>query len=116
MASADAELRRSAALARLPLTDDEARQLAVRIGAIIAHADALAELEAVTAAARSAEAGDAADTAAAAAAVADAAIVVDSAAPRPDTPGADRLHLPPAAFAPAWAEGFFTVPRTHQLM
>ncbi len=30
---------------------------------------------------------------------------------RPDGALPDRLHLPPAELAPAWEDGFFTVPR-----
>lgn len=30
---------------------------------------------------------------------------------RPDLPGADPLFIPPSAIAPAWCDGFFTLPR-----
>lgn len=30
---------------------------------------------------------------------------------RPDVPGADPLCIPPSAIAPAWRDGFFTLPR-----
>jgi aspartyl/glutamyl-tRNA(Asn/Gln) amidotransferase C subunit len=35
----------------------------------------------------------------------------DGAPLRPDTEGADPLVMPPGSAAPAWADGFFVVPR-----
>jgi aspartyl/glutamyl-tRNA(Asn/Gln) amidotransferase C subunit len=79
-----------AALAKLRVSDAEAETFAVQLSDILDHVEALA-------AAETDRAGD--DS-------------TPSSVPlRPDSPTADPLHTGPATFAPAWAEGFFTVPR-----
>lgn len=87
MHPAPAEVRRLAALARLPLSDVEAAALARDLRGILAHLEALraAELDAPP--------------------VPPAA--PDASALREDVPGSDALLLPPAAFAPAWRDGLF---------
>lgn len=79
-----------AALAKLRITDAEAETFAVQLSDILDHVEALS-------AAETDREGD--DS------------MPPSAPLRPDSPPADPLHAGPAAFAPAWADGFFTVPR-----
>ncbi|NIP80864.1 MAG: Asp-tRNA(Asn)/Glu-tRNA(Gln) amidotransferase GatCAB subunit C, partial [Gemmatimonadetes bacterium] len=83
-----AHLQHLAALARLRLTEDEAARLRDELGDILGHIDALAEVEA---------GGD--------------EVVQGRLAHRDDEPDGDPLLRPPAAFAPEWTDGFFTVPR-----
>jgi aspartyl-tRNA(Asn)/glutamyl-tRNA(Gln) amidotransferase subunit C len=86
------QVREVAALARLRLEPGDAERFAAQLGGILDHMDGLRTL-------------DLAD-------VPPFATAVGAAPPaRRDSPGADALLLPPAAFAPAWKEGFFTVPR-----
>ena len=83
---------RIAALANLALDDDEAARLAGEIGDILAHVEELAELDV--------------------AGVPELSLAVEhGTADRPDEVGADPLHAPPATFAPAFDDPFFTVPR-----
>ena len=89
MALTPDEVRRLADLARLELTDDDARTLAGQLAGILERIEAL-------------EAGD--DDGAGPA-------VSDTTHLRADAPGTDPMALPPSAVAPGWAEGFFTVPR-----
>lgn len=79
-----------AALARLDLTDEEADRFAAQLSDILDH---VADLEAADAATTGSDAPDAPTVT------------------RPDEPGSDELTAPPSSFAPAWSEGFFTVPR-----
>jgi aspartyl/glutamyl-tRNA(Asn/Gln) amidotransferase C subunit len=83
---------RMAALAGLALEPAEAAGLAADLTGILAHVEALAEVDVqgVPEVSMAVEAGTAA---------------------RADVPGADALAVPPARFAPGWAEPFFTVPR-----
>jgi aspartyl-tRNA(Asn)/glutamyl-tRNA(Gln) amidotransferase subunit C len=83
---------RIAALARLALNDAEADRLARELAGIIAHVDALAELDL--------------------AGVPEWSTAVEhGSADRADAAGADPLHAAPAAFAPGFDAPFFTVPR-----
>jgi aspartyl/glutamyl-tRNA(Asn/Gln) amidotransferase C subunit len=79
-----------AALAKLRITAAEAETFAVQLSDILDHVEALAATE-------TDREGDHS--------------VRPSVPLRPDSPSADPLHTEPAAFAPAWADGFFTVPR-----
>jgi aspartyl-tRNA(Asn)/glutamyl-tRNA(Gln) amidotransferase subunit C len=83
---------RMAALARLELGAGEAARLAGELNDIIAHVDALGEVDV----SGSDAIGD---------------VVTDAAGPRGDVPGHDALRAPLARFAPAAEAGFFTVPR-----
>jgi aspartyl-tRNA(Asn)/glutamyl-tRNA(Gln) amidotransferase subunit C len=84
-------------LANLQLEPDEVDRLAAGIAGIIAHVEALRALDLDGVPPYTAAADDAAPL-------------------RPDEPGADPLQHGPEAFAPAWADGFFLVPRleTHR--
>jgi aspartyl-tRNA(Asn)/glutamyl-tRNA(Gln) amidotransferase subunit C len=89
--SAD-DVRHIAALARLRLDTDEVQRLAVQLNAILAHMDELraVPLDGVP------------------------PFVLAARGPTPlraDDVAADPLLAPPAAAAPAWHAGFFTVPR-----
>lgn len=79
-------------LARLDLTPDALERIAAQVADILSHVEELAALpvDGVEAVGGVAEGG---------------------APRRADVPGADALHAPPSAFAPAWQDGFFTVPR-----
>jgi aspartyl-tRNA(Asn)/glutamyl-tRNA(Gln) amidotransferase subunit C len=79
-----------AALARLRLDADQADTFAAQLSDILQHVDSLGQAE-------TADPGD--DAAAAHGPL------------RSDVPSADPLHSAPSLFAPAWADGFFTVPR-----
>jgi aspartyl-tRNA(Asn)/glutamyl-tRNA(Gln) amidotransferase subunit C len=79
-----------AALARLRLDADEADTFARQLSDILQHVDSLGQAE-------TADAGDDATA---------AHVLL-----RTDVPSADPLHRAPHLFAPAWADGFFTVPR-----
>jgi aspartyl-tRNA(Asn)/glutamyl-tRNA(Gln) amidotransferase subunit C len=79
-----------AQLARLRLTDAEADLFAAQLDGILEHVAELAG----------------ADTEATA-----AASNVDAAPLRADEPAPDALLQPPGTLAPAWRDGFFTVPR-----
>lgn len=86
------DVRRVAALARLRLESAEAEALTRQLNDILRHVDALQAVDI-------------------AAAPADAAGAAPRAPLRADQAGADPLADEPAAFAPSWQEGFFTVPR-----
>jgi aspartyl-tRNA(Asn)/glutamyl-tRNA(Gln) amidotransferase subunit C len=92
MAVTRTEVLRIAALARLRLEPEEVERMTGQLNGILAHIAALAEVDV-------------------AGADAVAGATEWPAARRPDEPGADPLHRPAAALAPAWQEGFFTVPR-----
>lgn len=82
------DVRRMAELARLRLSDEELERLHGELDTILGHLDALSEL------------GDA-----------EAAEPAAGTRLRDDEPGADPLQRPPSELAPAWRDGFFTVPR-----
>ena len=86
------EVRHIAALARLRLSPDEIDRLTTEMNAILGHFEEL-RAAAGADAERSLELSDGA------------------APPRADGGEPDPLHIPPAAFAASWTEGFFTVPR-----
>jgi aspartyl-tRNA(Asn)/glutamyl-tRNA(Gln) amidotransferase subunit C len=86
---------RIAALARLRLDRDEVERLTAQLNDILRHVEALGAVDVA-----GVEGG------------AGAVGVAGGAAPlREDVPGADPLARPPAELAPAWMDGFFTVPR-----
>lgn len=91
-------VRRVAALARLDLDPREMVELARQLGGILEHMDALAGIDAEAPGA-GAEREPQPEPA-------------DRGAPlRADVPGPDALTRPLAELAPAWSDGFFTVPR-----
>ncbi|MGH7502773.1 MAG: Asp-tRNA(Asn)/Glu-tRNA(Gln) amidotransferase subunit GatC [Longimicrobiales bacterium] len=102
-----------ATLARLVLTTEEVERFTPQLGIILDH---VAELEAASELQRIARpAADEPGTDAA-----DATLAVNEPGAEPqehhaplaaDEPGADPLHLAAAELAPAWRDGFFTVPR-----
>lgn len=91
------DVRRIAQLARLRLADEEVRTFTLQLNDILAHVEELR--------AAGAEAGDREG----------AASHPDRAegapAPAADIPGPDPLLHPPAELAPAFEDGFFTLPR-----
>jgi aspartyl-tRNA(Asn)/glutamyl-tRNA(Gln) amidotransferase subunit C len=87
------DVRRIAELARLRLDDAEIEKFTVQLNSILAHMDALAELDAEAAQAE-AQAGP------------EAGAPLRSEAVRPDA-----LHRAPADLATGWRDGFFVVPR-----
>ena len=89
-----AEVLAVARLARLTLTAEEVDGMAADLRGILRHIDAL----------RTVAGG--ADMPAA-----ELTTGSSQSSLRADVPGADPLVLPPADLAPAWHEGFFTVPR-----
>jgi aspartyl-tRNA(Asn)/glutamyl-tRNA(Gln) amidotransferase subunit C len=91
------EVLRLARLARLALEPAEVDRLRHELEAILGHVDVMREL-------------DLHDTPPYSSAVEHAAPL------RSDTPGADALAQDPAAMAPAWRDGFYTLPRleTHR--
>ena len=84
------DVRRIAALARLDPADPVLDGFAAQLASVLEHVAAL---------------DDAID------APADDARSAPAPALRDDVPGADRLSAAPPDFAPAFSEGFFTVPR-----
>jgi len=81
-----------ARLARLRLTEEELTQFTGQLNSILLHVIELQELGEIDAEAL--------------------ASTAEWPAPlRDDQPGADPLKVAPAAFAPGWQDGFFTVPR-----
>ncbi|MBW3554167.1 MAG: aspartyl/glutamyl-tRNA amidotransferase subunit C [Gemmatimonadetes bacterium] len=86
-----AHVRELAALARLDLDEDEIARLAAQLDDILARVAVLGPLDG----------GDAPDPGGAR----------PGAPLRADTTGSEPLDIPPAAMAPAWTDGFFTVPR-----
>ncbi len=81
-----------ARLARLALSPDEIERFTAQLSDILDHFEALSTLPL--------EGADAVGG------------VAEGATPlRADLPGADPLQEAPAAFAPEWLDGFFTVPR-----
>jgi len=83
---------RIAALARLRLDRDEVERLTAQLNDILRHVDALGAVEVAGVEGESGVGGGAAPL-------------------REDVPGSDSLAVPPAELAPAWMDGFFTVPR-----
>jgi aspartyl-tRNA(Asn)/glutamyl-tRNA(Gln) amidotransferase subunit C len=81
-----------AALARLSLAPDEVERYTQQLTAILDHVSALETVEAESLGSP-------------------AAVEVDAAPVRADARGADALQAPLASIAPAWNDGFFTVPR-----
>ena len=81
-----------ARLARLQLDAAELDRMTAELNGILSHVDALAE-------------ADVSDVAAVDG-VADGPVRL-----RADAPGADRLAATPDTIAPAWVDGFFTVPK-----
>jgi aspartyl-tRNA(Asn)/glutamyl-tRNA(Gln) amidotransferase subunit C len=92
------EVRRIAALARLGISDDRAREIAVELNGILAHMEVLAAV----------------DTSAVA--TGDKAGSGDGMPLRLDRGPPISLARAPSAFAPAFGDGFFLVPRlaTHE--
>ena len=91
MAVTREEVLHVARLARLRLNEQEVETFTRQLNGILSHVE---ELE--SAAVRGA----------------DVYVAAEGAAPlREDGHDPDRLHVAPASFAAAWAEGFFTVPR-----
>lgn len=84
------DVRRIAGLARLRLDDDEVRTFTAQLNDILAHVEEL----------RSAGEGEGG-----------AAPEGQGATLGADDPGPDALLLAPAEIAPAFEEGFFTLPR-----
>lgn len=92
MSITEREVRQIALLAKLELSEDELREMADDLGAILGHME---ELEGVDLGAAAAIGG-----------------VSTHVAPfRDDVPGADPLQRDIGDFAPARSEGFFLVPR-----
>ncbi len=85
------DVRRIAELARLDLDAAEIELFTAQLRSILTHVEHLG----------TAAAEDAPDTERSG----------PAAPPRSDEPGADPLQGPPAAFAVAWLDGFFTIPR-----
>ena len=86
------EVERIAALARLRIEPEELRRFTAELNGILDHMTELAALDV--------------------AGVEPFTNAAEVAAPlRRDEPGADPLLADPADIAPAWREGFFTVPR-----
>jgi aspartyl-tRNA(Asn)/glutamyl-tRNA(Gln) amidotransferase subunit C len=92
VAVSKADVRHAASLARLELDADEAVTVAGQLSAILQHVDAL----------RAVPVADVAPRPAAAEQVR---------ALRPERAATDPLVLPLSELAPAWHDGFFTVPR-----
>jgi len=110
-----------AALARLHLSEAEARRYADQLSSILAH---VAELAAADTAAGSQAPRVRADTAVSGAVVFHHGTGATSTtprpaggvlgvvrAPRPDEPPPDTLQFPAAELSADWQDGFFTVPR-----
>ncbi|HWV57340.1 MAG TPA: Asp-tRNA(Asn)/Glu-tRNA(Gln) amidotransferase subunit GatC [Longimicrobiales bacterium] len=92
MAVSRADVLRIAELARLRLTQDEVARLTVELNDILAHVEALKEVDV----------GD----------VPAMGLAAEWEAPtRDDVPGVDPLGLSIEEMAPAVVDGFFTVPR-----
>ena len=89
MSFSRAEVERLARLARLRLTEEEAARIAWELGSILRHLEVL----------EGSQAGHPHPDEHAAAPL------------RPDRTGADPLREPISAVAPAWADGYFVVPR-----
>lgn len=87
-----AAVPRTAALARLRLTDAEARAITVELQALIARMEALPRLPLQYRGASTQGS--------------------ESTPLRADRPGSDPLLRPPSGLAPEWAEPFFSVPRS----
>jgi aspartyl/glutamyl-tRNA(Asn/Gln) amidotransferase C subunit len=86
------DIVRAVRLARLELSPSALARLAAQVADILSHVE---ELGAIPVEGAEAVGG-----------------IAEGTAPRrPDEPGADRLHVAPAQFAPAWVDGLFTVPR-----
>lgn len=85
------EVRRLASLARLDLADEEVVVLARQLSEILEHVD---RLDPGGDHGAGAGGGD-----------------LERAPLRGDVPGPDALDAGPAAFAPEWRDGLFTVPR-----
>lgn len=81
-----------ARLARLEFDEAEAERMTRELNGILAHVEALADVDL-----SDVEAVD--------------GVIEHGAPPRTDAAGADPLHGVPAAFAPAFEDGFFTVPK-----
>jgi aspartyl-tRNA(Asn)/glutamyl-tRNA(Gln) amidotransferase subunit C len=86
------DVRRIAALSRLSLESAELRRMADQLNGILGHMTVLRTLD-VTGVPASATA------------------LAAGGPLRADEPGPDPLHDELAAIAPAWRDGFFTVPR-----
>jgi aspartyl-tRNA(Asn)/glutamyl-tRNA(Gln) amidotransferase subunit C len=95
-----AEVRRVAELARLGLTPAEVERLTAELNRVLEHVDALGEVEVEAGTARRDVPDDP-----------DSTPATQPSPLRPDDPGPDPLAAPPGSMAPAWADGFFTVPR-----
>ena len=81
-----------ARLARLRLDEDEAERLTRELNGILEHVEALGEVDLAGVEAVDGE-------------------IDHAAAARADVPATDALQALPATFAPAFDEGFFTVPK-----
>lgn len=103
MAVTPEDVRHVATLARLRLSEAEAERMVGDLNGILRHVDELAELEEGT--------GTAGPPAAGGTELTGGPGAGEAAPLRADTPAADPLAFGPAALAPAWVNGFFTVPR-----
>ena len=81
-------IRRAARLARITLSSSELDRLANELGSLVARLEPLRTVQAPAVEPER-----------------------DATSPRADVPGPDPLHGAPARFAPAWRDGYFTVPR-----
>lgn len=86
------EVRRVAALARIPLDDGEAAALAGELDSILGHMEALRRVDAADAVPLPGTAGQAAPL-------------------RPDASTPDLMRRTPDMLAPVWEDPFFVVPR-----
>lgn len=96
MAVTGDDVRHLANLARLSLSPAEVAGLAAQLGQILDHIEALEDGQGNgPAAAEDRAAGD----------------VLDPVPLRPDEPSVEPPSTPPGSMAPAWVDGFYTVPR-----
>jgi aspartyl-tRNA(Asn)/glutamyl-tRNA(Gln) amidotransferase subunit C len=89
MAVTREQVERMAALARLRLSESEVTMFATQLDGILAHAAELEDVELLP----------------------DADGEATATQLREDVPARDELAVPPSALAPAWEDGFFTLPR-----
>lgn len=92
MAVSRDDVRAVARLARLRLEDEEVERFTEQLNRILEHMESLGELDL--------DAGEA-----------DGVAAETAAPPRPDDSAPDALDRPLQDLAPAWEDGFFTVPR-----
>ncbi len=92
MAVTPEQVRQIAALARLQLDEHEVAEMSVQLSSILAHMEALREVDVEGVAPVTSATGQRAPL-------------------REDGGAPDALHRTPAEIAPAWVEPFFVVPR-----